>query len=153
MTYAIAIEKLSDCYGDIHPLCVAHYGEMADRLKGQGVEIPKYQPRYDEYEKANAGGWLLVFVLRHEGKACGYSNIYVTNDMHNGELIAQEDTVYVTHEHRNGIGKKLVRHVLDDLKARGVKKLTVSAMTDLRVAKIWARMGFKEVAVQMCYTF
>lgn len=122
-------------------------------MAGQGVELAPYKPRYDEYEKANVGGWLLVFVLRDDGKACGYSNVYVTNDMHNGELIAQEDTVYVAKEHRNGIGKTLVKTVLEELRSRGVKRLTVAALTDLRVAKIWSRMGFKEVATQMAYTF
>jgi len=42
---------------------------------------------------------------------------------------------------------------LEELKKRGVKRLNVSAMTDLRVAKLWKRMGFKEAATQMLYTF
>jgi GNAT superfamily N-acetyltransferase len=73
--------------------------------------------------------------------------------MHNHDLIAQEDTIFVIKEHRNGIGKKLVRFVLEELKTRGVKRLNVSAKTDLRVAKLWGRMGFKEAATQMTYEF
>jgi len=99
------------------------------------------------------GGWLLNFVLRDDGVVCGYCNVYITNDMHNNDLIAQEDTLFVLQEHRNGIGKKLVQAVLAELKQRGVKRLIVSAMTDLRVAKLWSRMGFKEAATQMIYTF
>jgi predicted N-acetyltransferase YhbS len=79
--------------------------------------------------------------------------VYITNDMHNHDLVAQEDTIFVVKEHRNGVGKKLVQFGLDELKRRGVKRLLVSAMTDLRVAKLWGRMGFKEVATQMMYTF
>jgi ribosomal protein S18 acetylase RimI-like enzyme len=73
--------------------------------------------------------------------------------MHNHDLISQEDTVFILKEHRNGIGKKLVQAVLDELRSRGVKRVLVSAMTDLRVAKLWNRMGFKEVATQMIYKF
>jgi GNAT superfamily N-acetyltransferase len=79
--------------------------------------------------------------------------VYITNDMHNGDLISQEDTLFVLKEHRNGVGKKLVQFVLQELKSRGVKRLIVSAMTDLRVAKLWGRMGFKEAATQMIYEF
>ena len=63
------------------------------------------------------------------------------------------DTLFVLKDHRNGVGKKLVQFALEDLKSRGVKRLTVSAMTDLRVAKLWGRMGFKEAATQMIYEF
>jgi ribosomal protein S18 acetylase RimI-like enzyme len=73
--------------------------------------------------------------------------------MHNNDLICQEDTVFVLKEHRNGIGKKLVQCVVEELRSRGVKRLMVSAMTDLRVAKLWKRMGFKEMATQMIYEF
>jgi GNAT superfamily N-acetyltransferase len=79
--------------------------------------------------------------------------VYITNDMHNNDLIAQEDTVFVLKEHRNGVGKKLVKVILEELRGRGVKRVSVSALTDLRVAKLWKRMGFKEAAVQMLYTF
>mgnify|MGYP003335101384 FL=1 len=92
-------------------------------------------------------------LFRSDGQACGYSNVYLTRDMHNQDLIATEDTVFVLKEHRNGVGKQLVRFILDDLQRRGVKRLLVSAMTDLRVAKLWGRMGFKEAATQMVYTF
>jgi ribosomal protein S18 acetylase RimI-like enzyme len=73
--------------------------------------------------------------------------------MHNQDLIAQEDTIFVTKDHRNGVGKKLVNYALGELRQREVKRVLVSAMTDLRVAKLWSRMGFKEVATQMIYTF
>jgi GNAT superfamily N-acetyltransferase len=153
MTYAITVERFSDTYKELEPLYREHYGEMTARLDTQGITYSPYNPRLDEYIKSGDGGWLLTFVLRYKGVACGYANVYLTNDMHNGDLISQEDTVFVVKEHRNGIGKKLVHFVLEELKSRGVKRLLVSAMTDLRVAKLWGRMGFKEAATQMIYEF
>jgi len=153
MSYTMAVEKFTETYRELETLYRLHYAEMVARLGEAGIHYPEYKPRLDEYGKASDGGWLLNFVLRVDGKACGYANVYVTNDMHNHDLIAQEDTLFVIKEHRNGIGKKLVKFVLEELKARGVKRLNVSAKTDLRVAKLWGRMGFKEAATQMTYEF
>ncbi len=153
MSYQFALESLEGTYQELEPLYQQHYQEMASRLASQGIEIPAYKPRLDEYFKAARGGWLLTFVVRSEGEPIGYCNVYLTNDMHNGRLIAQEDTIFITKAHRNGVGKKLVQCVLDELRHRDVKWLLVSALTDLRVAKLWGRMGFKEVATQMAYIF
>ena len=153
MSYTITLEKFTDTYRELEPLYRQHYLEMVERLRGQGFEYSPYNPRLHEYGNACERGDLLTFVLRFDGQVCGYGNVYITNDMHNQDLIATEDTVFVLKEHRNGIGKKLVRAVLDELKRRKVKRLLVSAMTDLRVAKLWNRMCFKEAATQMIYTF
>lgn len=153
MTYEIRIENFKETYSELEPLYRQHYSEMSERLREEGIEISDYAPRLHEYGAACDRGDLITYVLRFNGVACGYSNIYLTNDMHNHDKIATEDTVFVTKEHRNGIGKKLVLYVLNDLKGRGTKRLLVNAMTDLRVAKMWGRMGFKEVATQMMYTF
>ena len=153
MSYAMAVEKFTDTYRELEPLYRQHYKEMTDRLSEAGIHYSPYNPRLAEYGNASDGEWLLNFVLRTDGIVCGYANVYVTNDMHNNDLIAQEDTVFVLKEHRNGIGKKLVKFVVEELRSRGVKRLNVSARTDLRVAKLWKRMGFKEAATQMTYEF
>jgi len=150
--YSFSIQKLRDVYDELEPLFREHYAEMRQRLAGQGIEISPYKPRLDQYYVASDGGWLLTFVLRFDGKPCGYSQIYLTNDMHNGDYIAQEDTIFVTKAHRNGVGRKLARFVLDHLKSLGAKRLCVTAATDVRATILWKRMGFKEAAVQMIYT-
>ena len=153
MSYDITIERFTDTYLELEPLYREHYSEMVERLASQGIEYSPYNPRLHEYGEACKRGDLINYVLRQNGVACGYANVYVTNDMHNGDLISQEDTLFVLKDHRNGVGKKIVQFVLEDLKSRGVKRLMVSAMTDLRVAKLWGRMGFKEAATQMIYEF
>jgi len=153
MSYAIGVEKFTNTYLELEPLYRQHYAEMAARLSEQGITYPAYSPRLHEYGAACKRGDLINYVLRYEGEVCGYANVYLTNDMHNGDLISQEDTLFVLKAHRNGVGKKLVQFVLQDLKSKGAKRLMVSAMTDLRVAKLWSRMGFKEAATQMIYEF
>jgi hypothetical protein len=137
----------------MEPIYRMHYEAMRGRLAASGVNLSEYHPRRDQYEAANKDGWLLHFVLRSAGKAVGYSNIYVTNDMHNGDLIAQEDTIYVVPDHRNGSGRILARFVHRELKERGVKRLNVTTATDLRVSKWLERQGYKHTAHCMTLVF
>ena len=153
MTYTIGLEQGDLNYSELEANYRRHYAEMAERLEKDGIPVSPYNPRLESYFNAFRGGWLLNYVARFNGQAVGHCNVYLTNDMHNGDLIAQEDVLYVVPEHRNGLGKKLVRHVLSDLEGRGVKRVSVLALTDLRVAKIWRRMGFKDAAQMMTYTF
>ena len=153
MTYSMAIEDGCVTLPELDFLYRQHYAEMCERLESLGTSTSPYNPRFDEYQRAWGGGWLLNFVLRSDGKPVGYSNVYITNDMHNRDLIAQEDTIFVTKDHRNGIGKKLTQFVLAELGRRGVKKAIMSATTDLRAVKLWKRLGFKELATQMVYEF
>lgn len=150
--YIFSIERGWENLPELFPLYAAHYREMKERLDGDGLPIGPFNPRIDAYVQAWQGGGLVNYVVRTEaGEAVGYSNVYVTADMHNSEPIAQEDTIFIRRDHRNGVGKKLVRFVLDDLRARGVTRVNITAVTDLRVAKIWQRMGFKPVAQAMTY--
>ena len=152
MAYSYALEQGHINYDEIEPLYRMHYAEMQARLAGDGVKIGDYKPNLDSYFASFKRGILLNYIVRCDGKAIGYSNVYVVNDMHNGELIATEDTIYVHPDHRNGVGRKLVKFILADLEKRHVLRVHISPVTDLRVAKIWRRMGFKDVATTMTYT-
>lgn len=154
MTYSIGLESIEATYSELEPLYQTHYAEMRGRLAAQGIDMPGYAPRTALYFEAGAEGHLLTFVARTEaGEPVGYSNIWLTNDMHNGELIAQEDTIYVLPGHRNGLGRRLAKAVLATLKDRGVKRLNVTAATDPRATKLWERMGFRHAASAMTYVF
>ena len=151
--YTITLERGDQNYSELEPLYRRHYAEMQQRLKADDIPIGDYNPALKSYFEAFAGGWLLNYVVRLNGLPVGYSNVYLTNDMHNGDLIAQEDTIYILPDHRNGIGRRLVKHILKDLESRGVLRVQITPVTDLRVAKIWKRMGFREVSTQMIYVF
>ena len=153
MSYTFHIEKFHENYPEMELLYRQHYSEMLERLAKNGIEYSPYNPRLDQYFMASEGGWLISYIVRLDGKAVGYCNVYLTNDMHNQDLIAQEDALFVLKAHRSGVGKKLVEYGLNDLRNRGVKRLNVNAMTDLRVAKLWERMGFKHTCHSMTYTF
>lgn len=153
MNYDIKLEQGDVNWYELEPIYMQHYAEYKERLDKDGMPISEYNPRLDKYFEAFRGGWLLNYVVRGNGSPIGYSNVYLTNDMHNGDFIAVEDTVYILPEHRNGIGRKLVKFILADLKSKGVKRAGISAVTDLRATKLWRRLGFKPRALQMTYTF
>jgi len=154
LTYCIALERFDLNYDEMEPIYRQHYAEMNARLEADGLPTSPFNPRLDQYFQAARDGWLLNIIARtDEGEAVGYCNVYITNDMHSGEVIAQEDAIYVLPEHRNGLGKKMVRFVLAHLEASGVTLAYVEPVTDLRVAKIWQRMGFREVSTKMVYRF
>lgn len=149
--YTITLERGDLNHSEMHPIYVQHYSEMQARLLQDGITIGDYNPRLPQYIAAWQGGWLLNYIVRFNGVAVGYGNVYLTNDMHNSELIAQEDAIYLVPEHRNGMGKTLVKFILADLTERGVVRVNITPATDLRVAKIWKRMGFKETATVLTY--
>lgn len=147
--YVFSLEKGEEIFDELEPLGRAHYGEMKERLLRDGMVIGDWSPRAEEYIASERKGNLKVFIVRHEGKAVGYSNMYVTNDMHNGELICTEDAIYILPEHRGGVGVAFMKTILHYMKNIGVKRVMITPVTDLRAEPLWARIGFKKYASLM----
>jgi len=153
VTYKVTRPSFEESYLRLEPLYRRHYGEMRERMQSLGVETSPYNPRLDEYIRASRGGWLLTFVLDFGEDPVGYCNVYVTNDMHNRDLIAREDAIYVVPEHRHGAGRMLAGEVHKELKKLGVLRMDISTSTDLRVSKWLERQGYKHTAHCMTITF
>ena len=149
MTYRHAVEKYADTLAEMMPIYRLHYGELVERVRAQGHEMSPFNPRFDAYIAANERGDLVHFVARHGGKAVGYANVYVTLDMHNQDLIATEDAIFVVPEHRNGLGRKMTIGIVNALQAAGVKRAHMTAAIDPRAAKLWGRIGFQQSGVRM----
>ena len=153
MNYSFHIVNGHELHPVLEPLYRAHYSEIQDRLKEAGSPVGPYNPQLTEYFAAMDRGTLLTFIVVESETVVGYCNIWLHKDMHNGEEMASEDAIFVLKSHRNGVGKLLVKFILGHLKSLGVKRVTISAVADLRVAKIWKRMGFRHVAEMMTFTF
>jgi GNAT superfamily N-acetyltransferase len=146
VSYSVELRGFGEIFPVLEPLLRQHYAEMAERMRGLGMEVSPYKPRWEQYRRASEGGWLLTFLLWSDDTPVGDAMVYITNDMHNGDLIAQEDTIYVLPEHRRGAGRLLANAVHEELRRRGVKRLNVTTSTDLRVARWLERQGYKHVA-------
>ena len=155
MTYRFSEENPLLNTVEMLPLYCKHYEEMRARQRECGDEIPNFDPDLETYHRQWIAGIFKNYVARiaETNEPVGYANVYVLRSMHTKKIIAEEDTIYVLPEHRNGLGKKLLLYGLDKLHKQGVTKLYVRAMTDARVEKLWKRMGFKTVAACMVYDF
>lgn len=151
MSYEFGIEKVADALADFDPLARMHYAEMKARLEGEGHVVSDYDPQIEEYIRFNEMGYLTLFTVRDDGNPVGYAMVYVSEDMHNRDLVAKEDTLYIHPDHRNGLGKRFVQKILAALRDAGVKRVDVTVTTDPRVAMLWRRIGFKDTAPQMSY--
>lgn len=152
--YAFHLVNAREWYPALEPLFRSHYAEMQTRLAGDGVVIGDYDPNLTDYFAAADAGRYQCAVVFEDDVLIGYCTFWVTHDMHcQTELICQEDALYVLPFARKGAGKPLVRFILAHLESIGVKRVTITPVTDLRVGKIWQRMGFKPVAELMTYTF
>lgn len=154
MTYALSVEPLRDVLTELEPICHQHYDEMQSRMQGLGVPIAEFNPQWDAYCNYESAGLFRAFIARCAGKIIGYSFIYATPDMHNGELIASEDTIYVVPAHRGkSAGRELVEFVHATLKDIGVKRLSITTSTDLKVAAWLEKRGYKHTAHHMTICF
>ena len=153
MSYTYQTENGAHTLPELQPLYHMHYCETEKRLTKEGFTPSPYKPDWGRYIDYWMRGYLIHYNARIDGKAIGYANVYLTTSMHNQDLIAHEDSLFVHPDHRNGVGRKLTLFVLDDLKKRGVKRAVMTARTDPRATKLWKRMGFRETAVELVYDF
>ncbi|TPJ55012.1 GNAT family N-acetyltransferase, partial [Mesorhizobium sp. B2-6-7] len=129
--YTISKESFVAAWPEIEPLARMHFEETRARFATEGMPMGAFNPRLDVYKKADEGEYLHTFVVRTEtGQAVGHSTVYIQTDMHNRELIGKEDTIYIHPDHRNGVGRRLTKHILLLLKSQGVFRATIDARTD-----------------------
>lgn len=151
--YSFSIVNGREWHDRLEPLYRQHYAEMQARLERDGVPIGPYNPKVADYHASMDSGLMKTFIVQKNEQVVGYSNIWVLPDMHNQQLIASEDTIYMLPEHRNGTGRKFARVILDHLRSLGVRRMSITSVTDVRAEKLWQRLGFRPVAQVMTITF
>lgn len=152
--YSVTVDRFDLTYQELEPLYRKHFAERKARYDAEGISSGEYNPQLETYFDYARSGILLTFIARTGGEPIGYSNIYVVNDMHDSELIAQEDAIYVLPQHRGaGAGDLLVRTVHQVMKDRNVKRLNITTSTDLKVANWLMKHGYKHTAHCMTVSF
>lgn len=149
MSYTYTVEKYAETLAEMTPIYRQHYSELIDRLGDDGKSYSPFNPRFDVYIDANNRGDLIHFIVRKDGAAVGYANVYVYPDMHNQDMIATEDAIFVLQGHRNGIGRKMTIRIIKALAESGVKRCHMTAAIDPRAALLWGRLGFQKTGVRM----
>jgi len=151
--YTFEQARWHETYEELMPLYRMHYDEYRERMAHQGIPLPEMALRMDVYVGASQRGEIIHVVARKDGIAVGYVTVFISNDMHNGDRIMREDTLFVHPDHRRGVGKRLARIIFDAGAAMGAKRLHMSAATDPRATAQWVRMGAIPAAVGLVYVF
>lgn len=127
------------------------YEETICKLYGK-KEL-EYKPNIAAYIEADTNKSLCTYILYWNDTVIGYSNIFLYEDLFTSVLSAQEDMIYVREEHRNGIGTKFTKCIMQDLSSRGVFMLNLSPIGEGKLDKILTRLGFDTITTYMRYIF
>ncbi|HEU0220317.1 MAG TPA: GNAT family N-acetyltransferase [Gallionella sp.] len=85
-----------------------------------------------------------LFVLRDQGRVAGMANVLITVSTAEGCWVAVLEDVIVRNEYRGeGLGRRLVEHILCWAKAEGMTRVTVLADRDNEAAlDFYRKLGF-----------
>lgn len=119
-----------------------HYGELA--LHKQAMPMGLDNTIYLEFERL---GLLLVLTARRDGKLVGYFvAITIHHHPHNkdGGKVSTCDMFYILPEHRRGgAGAKLLKAAESELRARGVKKASISTKLHFENGALLDALGWE----------
>lgn len=146
--YKISIESFPDTFEELRPLYEKAYKEMMENLPS-GILREKYDPWISAYLEAHEAKTLILFVVRLEGIAVGYCIMFISQDTKDSKLIAYEDYIYLQPEHRKGLGKLLVKFIVNELRARGINRIYIFPIPSTGLYKVWGRMGFRVTGIAM----
>lgn len=95
--YVLAMERFSEVLPELHALHERHYAEVDT----SGIPM---NPDYDAIKSSEHDGCLMQFTARVKatGELIGNMRVYLGMSRHTQTMFAQEDTFYVTPEHRGG---------------------------------------------------
>lgn len=148
--YSISIENFSSVYpNELDNLLRLGYKLMYDREIALGLSPKEYNLNEDMYYTADQAGWLKVYMLRYNDIAVGFCTLFLSQDSHTSELIADEDLVYVEEEHRNGLGKELLAFILADLRSMGISYVFSHIPVCKSGSALSEKLGFSKVSITM----
>lgn len=136
-----AVEKLRYTWLEVLPLAKAHWEET---FKYQGIPFNPDLTRYIEYSDV---GCYLNFTARDEGKMVGYGGVYVMPSMHTREMLATEDTYYLSPPYRKGRNAILFFDFMEStLRDMGVKEVQLTTeVRNTKAERIIEYMGYSWV--------
>lgn len=125
-----AEETFDQVRGDIEPLTVAHWNEIAAHTEDYPLDID-----WQKYKVLEAMGMLHIVTARTDGGVLvGYCITFVTNHLHyKSTMFGINDILYIAPEYRQGwTGVKLVSFALNKMRERGCFSYTFHVKPDFR---------------------
>lgn len=142
--YTLQPERCAAVLPELAKLHLAHWQETEHYRHGL-----EFNPDYEGGLMREACGEYLLLTMRHEGALVGNFGMAFSRSAHTQTLLAQEDTVFISPEHRKGrnflrlmqYGEYAARHF-------GARELRLTTKLTNRVADMLPRMGYEHVAQQ-----
>lgn len=145
-SYVLESQRLSAVLPQIKRLHQEHWQET----EGHRHSIP-FDMDYDRLLDTELQGRYFLFTATHHrtGELVGNMAGYTSRSVHTKTLMATEDTLFLSKEHRRGrLGIALMQYAEHALHAIGVRELQVSVKLVNSVGPMIERMGFKPVGTQ-----
>ena len=137
-----AIEK----FGDIYIELLENYELCNEESDIYHRELNINKNGYLKYEEL---GLFLMFTIRKAGKLIGQCGMYMTPSMINGEMIGNEDVLFIKKDHRGGyMALNFLKFIESELEKRGVKEIMTSSSIKNRAYLLVEKLGFTRTAYQ-----
>lgn len=145
-SYTIRCVRAKDVLARLWVLHKEHWAETEEHR--HAVE---FHPDYDRAIDLEAQGRYMLIVVEDNvtGAFVGNYGLYLARSMHTQNLIATEDTLFVSKLHRRGrVGIELIRYTERALAQLGAEELSVSVKQVNQVGQMIERMGYMPVGTQ-----
>lgn len=136
------VESFIGARKELERLFPIHWKELA--LNQDKIPLDVDWPKYAQLERA---GILLFVTLRQNGRLVGYYMGFLMPHIHYKSTVTLGMDVYWTHpDIRGGIaGRRLLRKVEEEAKARGVKKLFAVSKNHKDSSRLFAALGYEPI--------
>lgn len=130
------VERLADCFDEV----VAQHQAQWDEVEKVREDL---NPDYEGVLARERAGTYVLFTARKDGELVGNTGCYLFRSMHNQDLSAKEDTMYLAPEVRKGrTAIKFFRYCESQLRRTGVEEITVQVKTTNKAYMLWEREGY-----------
>ncbi|OYV92772.1 MAG: hypothetical protein B7Z60_10165 [Ferrovum sp. 37-45-19] len=136
------VEKYSEIVSDIKAIYRLHYDEIAEHK-----EVTAFGPDYENYQKMDDAGNMIVITVRESGELIGYMQIFIIKHLHYiSVLSASADIYYIKKEFRQGSrGIGLFNFAVEEMKRRKVGRFYASCKLKHDVGPLLERVGFEPI--------
>lgn len=137
-------EKMGDILDELHELHELHFAETEIHRLGFGLK-----PNYDYMMEMERRGNMIQFTSRdtESNRLVGNIRMYVQESLHTGTLYANEDTLFIRPEYRQGFhAVRFMQYVEECLRAIGVREVRTDSKTLNKAHRLVEYLGYKHVA-------
>lgn len=148
-SYTFQPERLASTVQEVFPLHEAHWYETEAYRHG----LP-FNPDYEWAMTQEARGEYLLLTMRHNGELVGNYGLAFNRSHHTQTIVAQEDTMFIAHEHRRGRNfLRFTQYGEEAAKTYCARELRLTTKLSNKVGDMLPRMGYEHVANQFTKVF